>query len=130
MCAAPISVGGAFPRLGDILRVPELTVNSPFIPGAGVNNFANINDAIYERIPQQVLGLLKGGEQPRFVIYSYGQTLKPANNSIWTSGAYSGLCTNYQITAEAATRTVVRIDGAPSNPRAVIESFSVLPPDN
>ena len=126
-------VTGAFPRLGDVLRVPELTVNSPFIArGAGGIVLTNqLDDAAFERIPQQVLGLLKGGEQPRFVIYSYGQTLKPANNSTATSsGLYSGLCTNYQITAEAATRTVVRIDGAPSNPRAVVESFSVLPPDN
>ena len=119
-------VGGAFPRLGDILRVPELTVNSPFISHLLTNQ---LNDAVYERIPQQVLGLLKGGEQPRFVIYAYGQALKPALNSIYTSGAYFGLCTNYQITAETATRTVVRIDGAPYNPRATIESFSVLPPD-
>jgi hypothetical protein len=125
-------VGGVFPRLGDILRVPELTVNSPFLargPG-GIVLTNQLNDEAFERIPQQVLGLLKGGEQPRFVIYAYGQALKPANNSTVTSGTYSGLCTNYQITAEAATRTVVRIDGAPYNPRATVESFTVLPPDN
>ncbi|MGA2865395.1 MAG: hypothetical protein ABSF95_13050 [Verrucomicrobiota bacterium] len=118
--------GGAFQRLGDILRVPELTVNSPFINLRATNL---LNDAVYERLPQQVLGLLKGGEQPRFVIYAYGQALKPANNSIVTGGPYLGLCTNYQITAEVATRTVVRIEGATNNPRAVIESFNVLPPD-
>ncbi|HXP59301.1 MAG TPA: hypothetical protein VN829_02365, partial [Dongiaceae bacterium] len=123
-------VGGAFPRLGDILKVPEFTVNSPFIARIGGVIATNMNDAVYERIPQQIFGLLKGSEQPRFVIYSYGQALKPANNSTVVSGLYSGLCTNYQITAEAATRTVVRIDGAPSAPRAVIESFSALPPDN
>ena len=123
-------VGGAFPRLGDILKVPELTVNSPFIARIGGVIATNMNDSVYERIPQQIFGLLKGGEQPRFVIYAYGQALKPANNSTVVSGAYSGLCTNYQITAEAATRTVVRIDGAPLAPRAVIESFSALPPDN
>jgi hypothetical protein len=84
---------------------------------------------VYERLPQQVLGLLKGGEQPRFVIYAYGQALKPANNSIVTGGPYLGLCTNYQITAEVAIRAVVRIEGATNNPRAVTESFDVLPPD-
>jgi hypothetical protein len=123
-------VGGAFSRLGDILKVPELTVNSPFIARLGGVIATNMNDSVYERIPQQIFGLLKGAEQPRFVIYSYGQSLKPANNSTVVSGHYSGLCTNYQITAEAATRTVVRIDGAPLAPRAVIESFSALPPDN
>jgi hypothetical protein len=69
-------------------------------------------------------------DNPRFVVYSYGQALKPADRSIYTvSGPYFGLCTNYQVTAEVATRAVVRIDGAPANPHAVIESFHVLPPD-
>jgi hypothetical protein len=84
-----------------------------------------------ERIPQQILGLLHGGEQPpRFVVYSYGQALKPAPRSFYMGGGpFFGLCTNYQITAEVATRAVVRVEGAPTKPRTVIESFSVLPPD-
>ena len=122
----------SYQRLGDILAAPELTVNSPYI---STNNPAFVSDDVVERIPQQILGLLKGGEAPRFVIYSYGQALKPAVRSIVTSGPYFGLCTNYQITAEVATRAVVRIDGAqpvpgqPYRPRAVVESFNVLPPD-
>jgi hypothetical protein len=121
----------SYQRLGDILAAPELTVNSPYIS----TNASFINDDVVERIPQQILGLLKGGESPRFVIYSYGQALKPAVRSIVTSGPYFGLCTNYQITAEVATRAVVRIDGAqpvpgqPYRPHAVVESFNVLPPD-
>jgi hypothetical protein len=75
------------------------------------------------------MGLLRGGEQPRFLIYSYGQALKPAPHSIVTSGNFFGLCTNYQITAEVATRAVVRIEGAPTNTHAVVESFNVLPPE-
>jgi hypothetical protein len=87
---------------------------------------------VVERIPQQVLGLLHGPEQtPRYVIYSYGQALKPAGprSFYMGSGPYFGLCTNYQITAEVATRAVVHVDGAPSKPRTVIENFNVLPPD-
>jgi hypothetical protein len=114
-------------RLGDILATPELTVASPYLSAS--TNYAGLNDAVVERIPQQILGLLRGGEQPRFVIYSYGQALKPANNSIVASGPYLGLCTNYQVTAEVATRAVVRIEGAPAKPRAIIEDFSILPPD-
>ena len=114
---------GSFKRLGDILAVPELTLKSPFL------TTTNVPDSMWERIPQQVLGLLKGGEQPRFVVYSYGQALKPADRSKVVSGPYAGLCTNYQITAETTTRAVVRIEGAPNNPRAVVESFTVLPPD-
>lgn len=120
-----------YQRLGDILAVPQLTVASPYLTG----NTNLMNDEVVERIPQQILGLLKGSEQPRFVIYSFGQSLKPAPQSIIPGGPYIGVCTNYQVTAEVATRTVVRIDGAkpvpgqPYNPHAVIENFNVLPPD-
>ncbi|PYJ08689.1 MAG: hypothetical protein DME25_00830 [Verrucomicrobia bacterium] len=117
-----------FRRLGDILATPELTVPgySPYL----TTDLTLLTDAVVERIPQQVLSLLKGGEQPRFVIYSYGQALKPANHSLYLgSGPFFQLCTNYQITAEVATRAVIRIEGAPGQPHAVVESFNALPPD-
>lgn len=119
----------SFSRLGDILATPELTIASPYL---SATNNAKINDAVVERLPQQILGLLHGGEQPpRFVIYAYGQALKPAGprSFYMGSGPYFGLCTNYQVTAEVATRAVVRVDGAPTKPRTVIESYNVLPPD-
>ncbi|MBI3849545.1 MAG: hypothetical protein HY298_04535 [Verrucomicrobia bacterium] len=121
--------GQTFQHVGDFLATPELTVASPFLNVTNSTQLRRgLNDAVYERIPQQVLSLLKAGE-PRFVIYSYGQSLKPADRSIVQSGPFSGMSTNYQITGETATRTVIRIEGAPNNPRAVIESFNVLPPD-
>jgi hypothetical protein len=134
--AFPVFRNYSFQTLGDILAVPQLTVASPFlntnIPPS-IAGFANpnymLNDAAYERIPQQILGLLKCDHTPRFVVYSFGQALKPADHSLVTSSSFFGLCTNYQIMAEAATRAVIRIDGAPANPHAVIESFNVLPPD-
>ncbi|MCX6890380.1 MAG: hypothetical protein NTX51_02490 [Verrucomicrobia bacterium] len=80
---------------------------------------------------------MKCDETPRVVVYTFGQTLKPAPRSRVTSGPFFGLCTNYQITAEVVTRSVVRFDGVPAykqgNPEPinklhpVIESFSVLP---
>ncbi len=118
-----------FHRLGDILATPELTVASPYLNRTNsIQLERGLSDPVYERIPQQILSLLKVGE-PRFVIYAYGQSLKPADRSILQTGPFTGMCTNYQITGETATRTVVRIEGAPNNPRAVIESFNVLPPD-
>src|SRR6185437_14136239 len=110
----------------------ELTIASPYLGPVGIKT--PVTDAVVERIPQQILGLLHGGEQPpRFVIYSYGQALKPAVHSLYQgpigNGAYFGMCTNYQITAEVATRAVVRVEGAPGKPRTVIENFTVLPPD-
>ena len=116
---------GRFRHLGDILAVPELTTNSPFVTGQS----GNVSDEINERIPQQIMSLLRLGDQPRFVIYAYGQSLKPADHSIVQSAGYVGMCTNYQITGETAIRAVVRIEGAPTNTHAVVESFNALPPD-
>jgi hypothetical protein len=129
-----------FQRLGDLLTVPALTVASPFLNLTYTAGLAPpISDAAMERIPQQILGLLKADSTPRFVIYSFGQTLKPANHSRVTSGPFFGLVTNYQITAEVATKTVVRFDGVQpylygtppgiTNLHPVIESFNVLPSD-
>ena len=78
------------------------------------------------------------------MIYAYGQALKPADRSLVTSGPYFGLCTNYQITAEVATRAVIRIEGSPDPsrnditepdpkkrypPRVIVEKFNVMGPD-
>jgi hypothetical protein len=134
--------GQVFHRLSDILSVPALTVASPFLNRDILPADPNyvLNDAAVERLPQQILGLLKCDHTPRFVIYAFGQTLKPAAHAIVPSGPFAGLCTNYQIMAEAATRTVIRFEGVQPCPAGtlpppitrlhpVIESFNVLPPD-
>ena len=134
---------GVFHTLGDFLATPALTVASPFLNTtiSLSDPHCMLNDEVYERLPQQILGLLKCDHTPRFVIYAFGQTLKPeSTRAIVKSGLYAGMCTNYQIVAEAATRTVVRFDGVPqflpgSPPppittlHPVIESYTVLPPD-
>ncbi|NDH54734.1 MAG: hypothetical protein EBY24_22790, partial [Betaproteobacteria bacterium] len=120
-------VGGSFEHVGDILSVANLTQNSPFLSGQNITN--GITDALMEWLPQQTLSLMRVGAQPRFVIYSYGQTLAPAPNGIVTSGTYPGMITNYQVTAETVTRSVVRVEGAPTNAHAVVESYNILPPD-
>jgi hypothetical protein len=71
--------------------------------------------------------LLKVDDMPRVVIYAWGQTLKPAPNSVILSGPARGVVTNYQVASEYATRTVLRIEGAPKNPRVVVENYTVLP---
>ena len=134
---------GEFHTLGDLLATPALTIASPFlntsIPLSDPHCL--LNDEVYERLPQQILGLLKCDHTPRFVIYAFGQTLKPeSTRAIVKSGQFAGMCTNYQIVAEAATRTVVRFEGVPlfqpgsppppiTSLHPVIESFTVLPPD-
>jgi hypothetical protein len=126
--------GGAFKKLGDILAVPQLSDSSPFLSltnvPAGDKRLWSVNDAVCERLPQQILSLLTLDRSPRFLIYSWGQALKPANRSIITaSGPAFGLCTNYQITAETGTRTLIRVEGLPEHPHVEVEKFNVLPPD-
>jgi hypothetical protein len=141
---------GAFEHVGDVLAVPALTAQSPFLnwPDA-VQQQNGVSDEMYEWLPQQVMSLLRVSGTPespmRYVIYSYGQTLKPAPNSIYSSGEpFFGMITNYQIVSETATRAVVRFGSTLTNivstdystvtnqvinNNAVIESFNVLPPD-
>lgn len=147
-------------RLSELVAVPELTSDSPYLEGEGFESTAPVGfdllaDAEYERIPEQIFSLLKVGE-PRFVVYSWGQSLKPAEYgvdvrgnaayargpSVETAGNERGLVRNYQITGEMATRTVIRIDferlssdpNSPlytefdySHPHAVVESFNIVP---
>jgi hypothetical protein len=110
-------LAGSFEHVGDILAAPQMTVQSPFLNWANVAQQANgISDELYEWLPQQLMSLLRVSDTPRYVIYSYGQALKPAPNGIYTGGgAYFGMVTNYQVVAEAATRAVVRFNGVRTN---------------
>ena len=130
----------AFTRVGDILSVPAFTEKSPFINRADASNpndrlDYDISDEVYEWLPQETLGLLRVDGTPRYVVYCYGQTLRPAPNGlVLASGNYFGLCTNYQVTAESAARAVMRIEkhitaNGGTNYSAVIESFNPLPPN-
>jgi hypothetical protein len=152
-------LAGSFEHIGDILAVPQLTEQSANLNRTDPIQAAyGINDELYEWLPQQTMSLLRLGGSPqtpvRYVIYCYGQTLKPAPNGIVTSGSSFGMCTNYQIVSEVATRAIVRVNSTrisnifqPSNTNApiytnawinvpsvtnnnaVIENFNVLPPD-
>ena len=134
-----------YKNLGDILATPQLSEASPYLITSGLQSITagGISDAVMERIPQQIMGLLTLSHTPRFVVYSYGQTLHPADHSLVLGGTFNLLCTNYQITAETATRAVIRVEGSPDPryatrpdtfgnkypPRIVVEQFNVLPPD-
>ncbi len=152
----------AFEHVGDILRVPQFTVSSPFLNVSTEAQITNgITEEMYEWLPQQTLSLLRVSGTPespmRYVIYCYGQTLKPAPNGIYSGGGpYFGMITNYQVVSEIATRAVVRFNStltnaigtntvynidtgllttnwtgipAMTNNSAVIENFNLLPPD-
>jgi hypothetical protein len=141
---------GAFEHAGDILAAPQLTESSSFlntnslfingkvIPGSQQLLYG-ISDELYEWLPQQTMSLLRVSSVPRYVIYCYGQTLKPAPNGIVTGGGSGvfGMVTNYQVVAETATRAVVQFhpsvttdaSGTHTNYNATVEQFNPLPPD-
>ena len=125
-----------FEHMGDVLGAPALSVQNPYIRGwlgpvqsAYVQNVWT--DQAIEYIPQQILSLLRRDE-PRFVVYAFGQSLKPAPGSLSTDADYYHLCTNYQITGEVITKTTFRVEGRPrsrSEPlKTVVEKYEILPP--
>lgn len=112
-----------FHRIGEILEAPSLTIGSPFV-GNPVND-PNISDQVVESLPQRTLSLLRVG-QPRFVVWAWGQALRPTG--VVLGGQYNQMPTNYAITGESLTRTVCRVERTTNNvPRIVIESFNVIP---
>ena len=117
--------GQMYRYLGEVLSAPGLSTNSPYL--SGVNN-PNYSDEVVERIPQQVLSLLKSDE-PRVTVYTFGQTLIPAANSRLLAGPNRGMCTNYQVVGEVVAKQVLRIDGTVVRPAAVRERFQYLPND-
>jgi hypothetical protein len=124
----PDGLRGAFEHKGDILSVPELTERSPFLDQ--INN--TYNDEQMEWLPQQMMSLVRmDNNTQRYVIYCYGQALRPGGSSaLVESSGFFGLCTNYQVTAESATRVVLRVEGANTkSPHIVVESVTPLPPN-
>jgi len=127
-----------YARISDLLANSVLTVNSPFLNlSSPIQQQRGVPDAAYECIPQKLLSLLRL-DDARYVIYAWGQSLRPAARSIQVQFAPNDprfqLCTNYVIVGEVATRTVVRIEDISTvpnqvRPRAVIESFNILPPE-
>ncbi len=129
--------GQRFNYLGEILSTPELSEQSPYLRlAAGPGGTPP--DAVVERIPQMIFSLLKRDE-PRFVVYAYGQSLSPAPGSVVTDfGPYFQMPTNYTITGEYVTKTLMRLESVeerdPQTGRVrnrilpVKESYNEVPP--
>jgi hypothetical protein len=126
---------GAFTHVGDVLSVSLFSDKSPFLNLSVIQQQQQkgISDEVYEWLPQQMMGLLKCPTTPRYVVYCYGQTLRPAADGKVLSGPFFGLVTNYQVTAESAARAVIRVDSHPgltgTNYTTTVESYNLLPPD-
>ena len=140
MTTGQIARQNTFTGLGQILATPELTVASPFLLTTNLTQATTgIRDEVYERIPQQLLSLMKVGEN-RYVVYTWAQSLRPAQGAIvQSSGPYFGMPTNYVVTGEMASRSLIKVVNPPipgsyritNNPpaRIVVESYNILPPE-
>jgi hypothetical protein len=63
---------------------------------------------------------------PRYVIFVYGQALKPADHSVYQGGGqYFGMVTNYAIVGEVVNRAVVEFPNQIMPPSQVV---AVVPP--
>ncbi len=119
------NVNGLFHKVGQILSVPALTAASPFWNN-NLTSPSQVSDEVVERIPQQIMGLLKVGE-PQFVIYAWGESLRPKN--LYLSSPNNNLCTNYEITGEYLSRTVCHVVHTNGPPKMVIDSYNIEPAD-
>lgn len=131
-----------FRSVGEICSVETLSAGSPLLenilpdPNNPDRPFRPVPDEVVERIPQQILSLLKA-EEPRYVVYSWAQTLRPAAGAVVTApGPFFGMATNYVVTGEFATKTVLRFEGSLSTNapvtqtlRPVVEEHRVLTTD-
>jgi hypothetical protein len=120
---------GAFEHSGDILATPQLTEQSPYLIGQDFTN--GVNDQLMEWLPQQMMGLVRASSSPGYVIYCYGQALRPAQDGQLVSGPYSGMVTNYQVMAESALRVVITVETNQSTQarQIIVKSYNLLPPD-
>jgi hypothetical protein len=117
-----------FSYAGEILGVPELTTQSPFLNLSSAAVQHGLTDEMYESIPRRILSLVQLGS-PRYLVYTYGQSLRPAEASLVNRFGFLNMVTNYQITGEVVTRALMRVEGTPQAPRIVIEKYDVLSTD-
>jgi hypothetical protein len=101
--------GRRFSFLGEVLSTPQLSERSPFLK-VSTGKYMPL-DPVVERIPQMTLSLLRSDE-PRFAVYAFGQSLRPAPGSVITDfGPYFQMPTNYIITGEFVTKTLMHLEG-------------------
>lgn len=120
----PSNTGGRnlYPFQGGILAAPELSMTSPYLTG-------DISEETMEAIPRKIMSLLKD-DDPRIVVYAYGQALKPASRSVvGTADQFNGLVTNYVPTSEFVTKTLIEFSAdAGGTLRYRAEEFSIIDP--
>ena len=113
----------------DILAAPKLSDESPYLPvvwGKAELGSPGFQDELdLERIPMQLLSLLRVDDQPRFVTYICAEKLRPAlqvkfwgGNGEGTKREYfgpgiseDGTVLNYEVVGQAARRVIYKFSG-------------------
>jgi hypothetical protein len=117
----------AFTRVTDILAAPELSDNSPYLPYVwtytrGIPGFKDELDL--ERIPMQLMSLLRVDEQPVYVTYIFTEKLRPAfqvnvqGESLPAKGE-NGTILNYEVAGQAARRVIYKLSNAKAWHRSI-----------
>ena len=110
-----------FTRVTDVLAAPQLSDGSPYLAVAWRNvstrasGFGDELDA--ERIPQQLLSLLRVDDQPIFETYIFVEKLRPAlrlNLAKYNGPAISpdGTILNYEVSGQTVRRVIYEFIGA------------------
>ena len=101
---------GMFTRTTDILGVPELSDKSPY----SVQGLTGVDELDLERLPHQMLSMLKTGGPTYYQLYVFVENIKPSRTlklaeDNETSGIDAqGNVLNYETTKQMATRQLVR----------------------
>ena len=110
---------GRFKRTTDILEASQLTDQSPYLPSpGGVVNPGQVDELDIERIPMQILSLLKAGGPKRYQMYIFTQQLKPARRYQLPGKKGGpgfdddGNVFNYEVVSQTAQRVLVELIGA------------------
>jgi hypothetical protein len=109
-----------FTRVTDILATPELSDKSPYLKGyVWKNTLAGFKDELdLERIPMQLLSLLRVDEQPLFVTYICAEKLRPALKvkirglPAMSAKSEDGTVLNYEVAGQTARRVLYRLSNA------------------
>jgi hypothetical protein len=108
-----------FTRVTDVLATPQLTDRSPYLPVAWRHvSMPGFQDELdLERIPMQLLSLLRVDDQPLYETYIYAEKLRPAlrvNAHGYSGAAISpdGTILNYEVASQTMRRVVYELSGA------------------
>ena len=125
---------GVFEHVGDVLRAPELSDASPFLSAdlecsSRKESATKCTNGCRSRLCRSSPSAARRNHRRVMSFIATAKPLKPAPNGIVNGGTF-GLCTNYQVTAETASRVVIHVENTPTpaNPTATPSRHRTIQP--